>query len=506
MSTLNSTTQPSGEDTRRAARNAGALAAASLFSKGLMFAWVVVLGRWLGTVEYGIYGTVGALATIATVMGSFGMGLIVVRDVSRKPSLAGQYLAATLYMQTILIGLAYIVMNTASWVIGYSDVIRVYTALTGIGLMVDVYGNMCSDQLLAQERMVVTSVVETVHILIRIALVALALWLGYGLFGLYIAGIVAGSARSIAFGWALARTGVRPEFPLQIRRVALPLLMNSAPLAASAVLSLAYQQADKLFSTRLLDEASTGYLTAAFVVITGVIELLNSTVLIATYPMMSRYAGQVFGFIVGKLVFFTVLVALPIALTLSLFAPEIMIPLFGADFTPTARVLRALIWYALVAMVVNVFAQGMMVQNRQRRLLIVRASGLTLNLTLNLTLLLAFHMDVMGLVYASVAAELVVLTVLLATFRQDGLETRRLMQQAGRAVLAAAVTAGVMFAGGRLHFIVGIVGGVGAYAGMVLFGGVLADDDWDLLYRLIAVMPGGGFIQRYWKRDIVLNT
>ncbi|MEO0565959.1 MAG: oligosaccharide flippase family protein, partial [Chloroflexota bacterium] len=323
--------------------------------------------------------------------------------------------------------------NAAAWTIGYSDAIRVFTALTGIGLIVDVYGNMCSDQLLAQERMVITSVVETVHILLRIGAVALALLGGYGLFGLYIAGILAGAARSVAFGVALARTGVRPQFPLDTG-IAWPLLVNSSPLAASAVLSLAYQQADKLFSTRLLDEASTGYLTAAFVVITGVIELLNSTVLIATYPVMSRYAGQVFGFIVGKLVFFTVLVTLPIALTLSLFAPEVTLPLFGADFAPTAQVLRALIWYALAAMVVNVFAQGMMVQNRQRRLLVVRASGLALNLTLNLTLLLAFDMGIMGLVYASVTAELVVLTILLATFRQDGLETRRLLGRAARAV------------------------------------------------------------------------
>ena len=501
MSTLDSTTQPSGEDARRAARNAGALAAASLFSKGLMFAWVVVLGRWLGTSDYGIYGTVGALATIATVMGSFGMGLIVVRDVSRDPSLAGKYLTATLYMQTALIGIAYLVMNAAAWTIGYSDAIRVFTALTGIGLIVDVYGNMCSDQLLAQERMIVTSVVETLHILLRIGAVAAALLLGYGLFGLYLAGVVAGTARSVAFGVALARTGVRPQLPLDAG-IAWPLLVNSSPLAASAVLSLAYQQADKLFSTRLLDEASTGYLTAAFVVITGVIELLNSTVLIATYPVMSRYAGQVFGFIVGKLVFFTVLVTLPVALTLSLFAPEVTLPLFGADFAPTARVLRVLIWYALAAMIVNVFAQGMMVQNRQRQLLVIRAGGLALNLALNLTLLIAFDMDVMGLVYASVTAELVVLALLLATFRQDGLATRRLLGRVARAVVAAALAATAMIVGGWVHFTLGILGGALVYAGGVLFGGVLATDDWDLLHRLVGAMPGGGVIGRYWQREV----
>ncbi|MEL6272654.1 MAG: oligosaccharide flippase family protein, partial [Chloroflexota bacterium] len=87
-------------DTRRAARNAGALAAANLFSKGMLFIWQFVLARWIGDAGYGVYGTVGALTIIATVIGSFGMGLIVIRDVSREPEKAGRYLTATLFMQT----------------------------------------------------------------------------------------------------------------------------------------------------------------------------------------------------------------------------------------------------------------------------------------------------------------------------------------------------------------------------------------------------------------------
>jgi O-antigen/teichoic acid export membrane protein len=125
---------------------------------------------------------------------------------------------------------------------------------------------------------------------------------------------------------------------------------------------------------------------------------------------------------------------------------------------------------------------------------------------LNLTLLLIFDLGLMGLVYASVTAELVVLTVLLSTFRQDGLETRRLLGRAVRALLAATLAAAVMVVGGWVHFIVGILGGIAVYAGAVIFGGVLAEDDWDLLYRLVAVMPGGGVVRRYWQRDIPLST
>ncbi len=39
----------------------------------------------------------------------------------------------------------------------------------------------------------------------------------------------------------------------------------------------------------------------------------------------------------------------------------------------------------------------------------------------------------------------------------------------------------------------------------VLVGRVLAGDDWDLLYRLAAAVPGGSLILRYWHRAVKLN-
>ena len=62
-----------------------------------------------------------------------------------------------------------------------------------------------------------------------------------------------------------------------------PCLVNSIPLALSAFLTLAYQQTDKLMTTGILGAEGTGYLTVAFVVNFGVIELFSTTVLVAAF-------------------------------------------------------------------------------------------------------------------------------------------------------------------------------------------------------------------------------
>src|SRR5215207_3158323 len=104
----------SGAEARRAARNAGAIAAARLLSSAALFGWQLVLGPWLGVAQYGIYGTVGALFAVGVPLASFSMGMIVIRDVARQPERAGRYLTATLFIQTALALLAYLGINAGA--------------------------------------------------------------------------------------------------------------------------------------------------------------------------------------------------------------------------------------------------------------------------------------------------------------------------------------------------------------------------------------------------------
>jgi hypothetical protein len=62
-----------------------------------------------------------------------------------------------------------------------------------------------------------------------------------------------------------------------------------------------------------------------------------------------------------------------------------------------------------------------------------------------------------------------------------------------------------MLALGAIHPILGMAGGALVYALGALLGRVLAHDDWDLLYRLVAAVPGGSLVLRYWHREVELN-
>lgn len=495
----------SGSDARRAARNISALMVASVVSKGALYIWQLVLSPWLGPSEYGIYGTVGGLMANAATVASFGMGLIVIRDVARDPSKAGKYWSAMLFIQTLFALFAYVAMNGVA--LGYSETVRAFAALAGINLFIDLFGNMSHDLLLAREDMVKTSLVEIVHIFFRIALALLALSAGWGLLGVYGAAIVSGLARSIVLVAFNLRAGLRPEFPLD-RNIARPLIINSAPVALSAFLTLAYQHSDKLMTTGFLGERVTGYLTAAFVINFGVIELFSVTVFVAAYPLLARYyddgTNPFFGNMLEKLARYTLIIGIPLALSISILADRIMTPLLGEAFAPSAGILRILIWYTAVTMLGNVFNMGLLIQNRQRRLLVIRGAGLSLNVTLTAILLLNWE-DPRGAVIASIVGEIIVLSLLLKGFRAIGWTGRSLVSCAIKLLIIAGPTALVLLALREQFILIPALGGCAVYLAGLVLARVLRADDWDLLYRLAVSAPGGGFLARFWQRDVELT-
>ena len=334
----------------------------------------------------------------------------------------------------------------------------------------------------------------------------MALTAGWGLLGVYGAAIISGAVRSVLLVSFNLRMGVRPEFPFN-RSVARPLVINSAPLALASFLTLAYQHSDKLMTTGILGERVTGYLTAAFVINFGVIELFSTSVLVAAYPLLARYyadgSNPIFGGMIEKLARYMLIVGIPVALSVSVLADKIMTPLLGEAYAPSAGILRLLIWYTAITMFGNVFSKGLLIQNQQRRLLIIRGAGLALNVALTTFLLINWG-DPRGAVIASIIGELLVVILLLKGFRAAGWKPRHVANSAARLLIVAAPMALALLSLREQFIILPVLGGAGVYISGLLLARVLRADDWDLLYRLAASLPGGGFLLRFWQRDVEL--
>lgn len=495
---------------RRVARNAAALAIASIASKGALFLWQLVLARLLSQSALGSYFTILGMLAIAATIPEFGMGLIVLRDVAQKRALAGKMLTVTLVVQLLLASVAYGGLILAGLLLGYDEVIHSLLPLAGLSLFIDLLGNMVYNQLLAREQMIVPAVVSVVHVFVQIGLVGLALLGGLGLVGLYGATVAASALRALIFWITLTRVGVRTVWPLD-RTVMWGLLANGLPLAINSLLGMAYQHIDKIITTAVIGEENTALLGAAFILVVGMVELLSTTVLVAVFPMMSRQYGDgqrdAFDFLVEKIAFLTLVISVPIGVGVSVLASPIVALLFPADYIATTDVLAILIWFGVITMASAVFAQVLMIQNRQTRLLVIRAGGLMFNVLLVIVLLP--RLGTPGAAVSSVTAEIVILTFLLRQWDVDGQHWRRLRPRLLRLAVAGLVMALVMLllrAAGTsssetvqqvLLLTAPVAGGL-AYLVLVGLLGVIAPDDRGFIRQVLVSMPGGSLVARLW--------
>ena len=487
----------SADPLARAVRNATALGVSTLAANGLLFGWQLVLARWLGPTDYGVYGTIGALLAVAAAVPECGMGLVVVRDVAVRPADAGRYLGATLAVQPLLAVAAYAGVRGAARLLGYDAGLRALLVLAAASLLIGALGNMGHNQLLAAERMVPPALIAVAHAALLVGLAATALALGTGLWGLYAATLLAGLGRAGAYWTLLGTMGCRPVLPPD-RAVVSGLLAGGLPLAATSLLALTYVHADKLVTTALLGPAATGFLTAGFVIAFGLIELLSTTVLVAVLPWMARThaAGDrdALHGTLEALVVFAVAAGTPVAIAASLLAAPLAGGVFGAAFARTADVLRVLMWYIVLAMVVNVFAQALTVQNRQGRLLAVRASGLALNVGLALVLLPA--LGPAGAAVAMLASEAAVLGWVSRAFPLGVEWWARVADRVWRLGLAASAQSAILLALRARHPVAAVGAGVAAYVVLAAVAGALPRGDRERLGRLLVAVPGIDALRR----------
>jgi O-antigen/teichoic acid export membrane protein len=498
-------------ESRSVARNAAALAIASIASKGAAFIWQLVLARLLMQSDYGIYGTILGMLSIASTLVEFGIGPIVLRDVSRRWDTAGRVLSATLTVQPLLTVVAYAGLLAAGWLLGYSDAIRALLPLAGLSLLLDLLGNMPHNQLLAREQMVIPSIISVGHILVQIALVALALLGGLGLAGLYWATIVAGAGRALVYWIVLVRSGIGSEWPLdwQILR---GLLFNGAPLALNAFMSMAYQHADKLIITASIGEGSTALLLPAFTIVFGLIELLSTTVLTAVFPMMSRqYADgdhAAFNFLVEKIAFLTLVLVIPISAALTVYAALVLDVLYPPEYLESTLLVQIFVWYGALAMVSNVFARMLVIRNLQVRLLMIRAGALALNILLLMVLLPRIGIAAAGIGTFSAEALIVVLLFNQWEARHEVLPRlwRRLVRLAAAGGLMLGVMAvlwrlaGEPLGAANLPLAIGIgIVGLSSYLGAVALLGVIAPEDRRFIRQVLISIPGGSLVARVWR-------
>jgi O-antigen/teichoic acid export membrane protein len=271
------------------ARNALYLAAGQAATMALGVALSGALARLLGAADYGSYFLVATMSTLAYVIAEWGQDLYVIREVARHPERAGTLLGSALALRAT--GAFLVVIPTAgiAWVLGYDARTRwLAVALVAATLpffLAQGFGMVFR----GRDRMGRDAAVGVANKLLTVALALPALLLGLGIPGVFLAQAIAGVGAVATALWLYRRIGAPPV--IASARVAREVLVGGTSIFALTVANSAQPYLDAVILSKLVPDAAVGWYGAAKNVI-GTLIAPSVIVAVATYPRLSRAAGQ----------------------------------------------------------------------------------------------------------------------------------------------------------------------------------------------------------------------
>lgn len=324
--------------------------AAQMAIKVLSFIFTVVVVRQLGPDSYGQYAGVLAFGALFLFISDLGLSPYLVREVARlrdTPDATNRISALysnVLILRILLSLLAGVLMVSAAWLTGRPTLMVGAIALNAIGVVLYSIHGSSDAVLVGYERIDISSFMRVVNQVVFVALGALTLWLGFGYYGLIIATLI-GIAIMTWFCWtSLGRLGISVRAALAstwpgLLRASLPFGLIGLTLGFS-------YKFDSVLLSIYRGDAETGHYNAAYNLVFSAV-MISNVLNTALYPSLSRQVvtdSRNMAPIYERILRYLLIVALPIAVGISVLASDVVTFLYDTSYASSIPVLQIIIW------------------------------------------------------------------------------------------------------------------------------------------------------------------
>jgi len=460
-------------------RNSILLVTIEIVAKGLGVVFFVMVARFLGAKELGLYAFSLAVATFVALPTKFGFETIIQREVGRDPINTQRYFWGIITVKVLI--------ATVSWGI-FLLVLRFFPrseftvmAIAGGFALVYSFMEFTNAFFRANQRPEIEMVVRLVFSVGNLGLGALVLYSGWRLTGVLSAQLVA-VALAVTVG-ALILMHISTKVKLTWnRRILWGYVVNAAPFGGILLALFLSNQVGVIILTPLAGKEDVGYFAAALRLFDPV-TLIPAAIMGAFLPMMSGLHIQSLGKFVRTLRFtmkFMFILAVPLVIITSMLAHQIVVFLYRESFAPSAQALQimsAVIFFSFW----NYTSESVLIaRNRERMLLKLTWMTAGVHVAANLILIPIF--SYLGACLAILTTQVIYSTMLFILQMRRYLSIVNLIQIIARPALCAAITALAVYMMRNQYVLLSIAAGLAVYMGTLFAFGVVKRSEFDFIH------------------------
>lgn len=374
---------------RRIARNALVPLLAIVIARGLMWGFAAYYLRVLGLENYGYYAHAVNLIGFFGPITDFGLGVLLTREVSRRPDAASVYFAIVQRVRLLLSIAAIPVVILIMLAFWRADIVQPNTILAAgllaVALIPANVAGTASSLFAARERMDYTALVQIATALLTVGLGTVAIAVGWGIVGLAGTALIANVVTAFVLLRALPRE-VAPNAPWD-GKLARTLMLASLPLMLNALLNVLFFRIDIQVLTVARGASEVGYYGAAYKYVEA-FALLPSALVLALFPALSRIAPTDRAALQGifnKALQFMLVLAVGGAVCFSWYATSFIWVIGGDKFLPHgATALAILIWFLPLSYVNAITQYVLIALDEQKWIAFAFALATAFNLITNI--------------------------------------------------------------------------------------------------------------------------
>lgn len=309
------------------------------------FIWTILIARYLGVSNYGIFGFAVSLTGILAITVDLGISTHIVRHVATDHESAPKYLGNAIPLKSIF-SIGTLILTLIILILMKSnEVVITVTLLFTIEMIIKSYVNLFNGSFQAFEQGKYQGIGNTLLNVILLIFILIAIYTDLGLYGISVSYILANLIALIYIYYVFNKNIAKPKFELDIG-FCKKITMFSIPFAITGFLYMIYYSIDMVMLTNMVGNYATGIYNATYKLI-SVLTLFYTVYTAVIFPVMSKfYKNDDTMLLISfeKSIKYLMLVIIPLAVATVFYSADIIHLIYGHEYDAASSVLSILIW------------------------------------------------------------------------------------------------------------------------------------------------------------------
>lgn len=392
-------------NTRKIAKNTIVYFVSQIIVYLLGFFITMYTARYLGSENFGILSLAISLSGIFVIFVELGLGPLTTREVARNTSKTNKYLVNLIIIKIILVFLMLGLVILSTFLLNYSDIVREVIYILSLSVAMGAFVSIFSSIFQAYEKIEYISAGVFLGTVVVLFGVLIGVYYQFNI--IFFAFVYAISNIVVLFYFIIFYIKIFsfPKFEVDFSFWK-PNIKEAVPYGITSCSVSFYTYIDSIILSVFQGITVVGWYSAAYKLMLALF-FIPTAVNMAIFPVMSRFysSKDSLQLINYKYFKYMVLISIPIGFGTTILADQIILLIFGQEYTQSIIALQILIWAMVITFLGSPFST--LIQSINKQLIVTKVTiiGTIINIILNLLLIPQF--SYIGSCFAMIITEVI---------------------------------------------------------------------------------------------------